>query len=96
MGTLVRSMAQFALLVIMIIIRIIMLSGGMGAIESQPDLVRKLTNILPSRHFLAFAKAVVFRGAGFTTVWPQLALMAGLGAAFFGASLAPFRRSMSL
>ncbi|MDQ7070240.1 MAG: ABC transporter permease [Rhodobacterales bacterium] len=96
MGTLARSMAQFALLVIMIIIPIIMLSGGMGAIESQPDVVRKLTNILPSRHFLAFAKAVVFRGAGIDTVWPQLALMAGLGAAFFGASLALFRRSMSL
>jgi len=96
MGTLARSMAQFALLVIMIIIPIIMLSGGMGAIESQPDLVQNLTNLLPSRHFLAFAKAVVFRGAGITTVWPQLALMAGLGAAFFGASLALFRRSMSL
>ncbi len=96
MGTLARSMAQFALLVIMVIIPIIMLSGGMGAIESQPDVVRKLTNILPSRHFLAFAKAVVFRGAGIDTVWPQLALMAGLGATFFGASLALFRRSMSL
>jgi ABC-2 type transport system permease protein len=96
MGTLARSMAQFALLVIMIIIPIIMLSGGMGAIESQPDLVQKLTNLLPSRHFLAFAKAVVFRGAGIDTVWPQLALMAGLGAAFFAASLALFRRSMSL
>ncbi len=55
MGTLARSMAQFALLVIMVIIPIIMLSGGMGAIESQPDVVRKLTNILPSRHFLSFA-----------------------------------------
>lgn len=96
MGTLARSMAQFALLVIMVIIPIIMLSGGMGAIESQPDVVRKLTNILPSRHFLSFAKAVVFRGAGIDTVWPQLALMAGLGATFFAASLALFRRSMSL
>ena len=96
MGTLARSMAQFALLVIMVIIPIIMLSGGMGAIESQPDIVQKLTNILPSRHFLAFAKSVVFRGAGITTVWPQLALMAGLGITFFAVSLALFRRSMSL
>lgn len=96
MGTLARSMAQFALLVIMVIIPIIMLSGGMGAIESQPDIVQKLTNILPSRHFLAFAKAVVFRGAGVASVWPQLLLMAGLGLGFFLASLALFRRSMSL
>lgn len=96
LGTMARSMAQFALLVIMVIIPIIMLSGGMGAIESQPDLVQRLTLALPSRHFLAFAKAVVFRGAGLGSVWVEIALMAGLGATFFLASLLLFRRSMSL
>jgi ABC-2 type transport system permease protein len=96
LGTMARSMAQFALLVIMVIIPIIMLSGGMGAIESQPDIVQRMTLALPSRHFLAFAKAVVFRGAGPDTVWFELSMMAGLGIAFFGASLALFRRSMSL
>ncbi|PWE31243.1 hypothetical protein DDZ14_13735 [Maritimibacter sp. 55A14] len=96
LGTMARSMAQFALLVIMVIIPIIMLSGGMGAIESQPDITQKMTMALPSRHFLTFAKAVVFRGAGVDTVWVQLALMGGLGLAFFAASLALFRRSMSL
>ena len=96
LGTMARSMAQFALLVIMVIIPIIMLSGGMGAIESQPDIVQRLTMVLPSRHFLAFAKAVVFRGAGASAVWFELLLMAGLGVTFFVASLALFRRSMSL
>lgn len=96
LGTLARSMAQFALLVIMVIIPIIMLSGGMGAIESQPDIVQRLTTALPSRHFLAFAKAVVFRGADVGSVWLELSLMAGLGLLFFAASLALFRRSMSL
>ena len=41
LGTVARSMAQFALLVIVVIIPVIMLSGGMGAVESQPDLVQK-------------------------------------------------------
>tara|TARA_R110000751_G_scaffold146094_10_gene250043 strand:- start:230 stop:1354 length:1125 start_codon:yes stop_codon:yes gene_type:complete len=96
LGTLARSMAQFALLVIMVIIPVIMLSGGMGAVESQPDIVQTLTLALPSRHFLTFAKAVAFRGAGIGAVWPQLFTMLGLGAAFFAASLALFRRSMAL
>lgn len=96
LGTMARSMAQFALLVIMVIIPVIMLSGGMGAVESQPEIVQRLTLALPSRHFLAFAKAVAFRGAGIETIWVELALIAGLGAAFFAASLALFRRSMSL
>lgn len=96
LGTMARSMAQFALLVIMVIIPIIMLSGGMGAIESQPDIVQRLTMALPSRHFLAFAKAVVFRDAGPSVVWVELSLMAGLGITFFVASLLLFRRSMSI
>ena len=96
LGTLARSMAQFALLVILVIIPIMMLSGGMGgAVESQPDMVQRMTWFLPSRHFLAFAKAVAFRGAGVLTVWPQLLVMIGLGAVFFTASLLLFRRSMS-
>lgn len=96
LGTLARSMAQFALLIVMTIIPIIMLSGGFSAIESQPEAVQRLTMLLPSRHFLAFAKAVAFRGAGLTAVWTQLALMVGLGAAFFAASLVLFRRSMNV
>lgn len=96
LGTLARSMAQFALLIVMTIIPIIMLSGGFSAIESQPDAVQRLTMLLPSRHFLAFAKAVAFRGAGLAAVWMQLALMIGLGAAFFAASLVLFRRSMNV
>ena len=96
LGTLARSMAQFALLIIMVIIPIIMLSGGFSAIESQPDAVQRLTFLLPSRHFLAFAKAVAFRGAGFSAVWLPVAMMIALGAGFFAASLALFRRSMSV
>lgn len=96
LGTLARGMARFALLVIMVIIPMIMLSGGMGAVESQPDLVRKLTLALLSHHFLAFAKAVAFRGAGLAAVWPQLLLMAGPGVGFFAGSLFLFRRSISL
>jgi len=96
LGTLARSLAQFALLIVMTIIPIILLSGGFSAIESQPDAVRRLTMLLPSRHFLAFAKAVAFRGAGLAAVWMQLALMISLGAAFFAASLVLFRRSMNV
>lgn len=96
LGVVARTMAQFALLVIMVIIPIIMLSGGMGAVEGQPEIVQRLTLALPSRHFLTFAKAVAFRGAGIELVWLELSLMAALGAAFFAASLALFRRSMSL
>ncbi|MDV7143147.1 ABC transporter permease [Tropicimonas sp. TH_r6] len=96
LGTVARSMAQFALLLLMSVIPMLMLSGGLTPIESQPDLVQPFTWLLPSRHFMAFAQAVVFRGAGVDIVWPELVIMAGLGATYLSGSLLLFRRSLSI
>jgi len=95
LGTMARTMAQFALLTIMAIIPIMMLSGGMSPIESQPEYVQPFTWLLPSRHFMEFAQAVVFRGAQFGAVWPVLLNMAALGAVFLTISLVIFRRSIT-
>lgn len=95
LGTVARTMAQFALLMLLVIMPMMMLSGGMTPIESQPDWLQPITLALPSRHFMAYSQAIVFRGAGLDAVWPQLAAMAALGSVFFFASLALFRRSIS-
>ncbi|MEP3666785.1 MAG: ABC transporter permease, partial [Roseibium sp.] len=71
LGTVARTMAQFSLLMMMTIIPMMMLSGGMTPIESQPQEVQYFTLLLPSRHYMAFAQSVVFRGAGLDVVWPQ-------------------------
>lgn len=95
LGVIARTMAQFALLMLLVIMPMIMLSGGMTPIESQPEWLQPFTQLLPSRQFMAFSQAIVFRGAGISTVWPELLAMIGLGAAFFGASLVMFRRSIA-
>ncbi|GMG82087.1 ABC transporter permease [Paralimibaculum aggregatum] len=95
LGTIARTMAQFSLLIMMTIIPMTMLSGGMTPIESQPEIVQPLTWLLPSRHYMAFAQAVVFRGAGFDIVWPKFLAVAGLGAVFLVSSLALFRQSIT-
>lgn len=94
LGIVARSMAQFALLMILVVMPIIMLSGGMSPIESQPDYIQPVTWLLPSRHFMEFSQAVVFRGAPLQIVWPPLVTMAGLGAVFLTVSLLIFRRSI--
>lgn len=95
LGTIARTMAQFALLLMMVIMPMIMLSGGMTPIESQPEIIQPITWFLPSRHYMAFAQAVVFRGADFSIIWPQLLIITGLGSVFFMGSLALFRRSIT-
>ncbi len=96
LGTIARTMAQFALLLLMVIIPIMMLSGGLTPIESQPEVIQPVTWLLPSRHYMAFAQAVVFRGANITIVLPEMLKILGLGSAFFIASILLFRRSISV
>lgn len=96
LGTLARSTAQFALLMLVVFVPMMMLSGGKAPVESQPGWVQDVTWFLPSRHYLSFAKDVVFRGAGADIVWPELLIIFGLGLASLVASLALFRRSLTM
>lgn len=96
LGTLARTMAQFALLMLMVIIPMMILSGGMLPVESQPEWVKLITWLLPSRHYLALVQAVAFRGADLALVWHELATIFVMGVAFLVASLLLFRRSIAM
>jgi len=95
LATAARSMAQFALLVIITVLPMMILSGGASPVESQPQWLQYVTWFLPSRHYLSFSNAILFRGAGFEIVWPQFLLVGALGAVFLGASLVIFRRAIA-
>ncbi|MDA8745138.1 ABC transporter permease [Rubripirellula amarantea] len=95
LATIARSMAQFGLLCMITIIPMMMLSGGMSPLESQPDWLQRITWFLPSRQYMSFAQSIAFRGVGFDIVWPEFVAMVGLGMAAFLGSLALFRRSVS-
>lgn len=95
LGTLARTMAQFALLLMMAIMPMMMLSGGMSPVESQPQWVQYFTWLLPSRHYVSFMQAIVYRGADFSIVWKEFMTVLVMGATFLGASLLLFRRSVA-
>ncbi len=95
LATLARSMAQFALLAILAIMAIQFLSGGETPVDGQPGWLRSLTLLLPSRHYVEAAQAVVFRGAPASAVWPSLLAIAVLGAALLAGGLTLFRRSVA-
>lgn len=95
LGMLARTMAQFALLMLMVIIPMMILSGGMLPVESQPQWVQYVTWLLPARHYLALVQAIAIRGAGFTIVWQEFATILVMGGMFLTASLLLFRRSIA-
>lgn len=95
LGTVTRTMAQFAMLVILLILALQLLSGGSTPVESQPEWLQSLTFFLPSRHYVEFSQAIIYRGAGFDIVWRSFVAVAVMGLFFFGISLLMFRCSIA-
>lgn len=96
LGTISRSMAQFALLIILVVLVLQLLSGGSTPVESQPIALQYMTFFLPSRHFVSFSQKIIYRGGGIGAVWPQFLMVAAIGLAFFFYSLVLFRKSIAV
>jgi len=96
LATVTRSMPQFALLMILVVVPLNMLSGASAPPESMPLAVQTIMLAAPTTHFVSLAQAILFRGAGIAVVWPQLLAIAVIGGAFFLVALARFRRSIAL
>jgi ABC-2 type transport system permease protein len=96
LATLARSMPQFGLLFILVVLPMIILSGGNTPLESMPEGLQRFMEVFPSTHFVRFAQAILYRGAGFEVVWPDFAAVAGIGAVFFAVALLRFRKTVTL
>ena len=88
-------MPQFGLLALPAFIILSLLSGSTTPLESMPETVQRVMQFSPSTHFVSFAQAVLYRGAGFDVVWRDCAVIATLGLLFFGVALVRFRRMVA-
>ena len=95
MATVARSMPQFGLLMIIVVLPLQMLSGGITPRESMPEIVQNIMLAAPTTHFTALAQAILYRGAGVDVVWPQLIAIMGIGTVFFVGALLRFRASLA-
>jgi ABC-2 type transport system permease protein len=94
LATFARTMPQFALLMILVLLPLQMLSGGMTPRESMPEFVQQIMLGAPTTHFVMLSQGILFRGGGLEVVWPQFLALAGIGAVLFGVALARFRRTI--
>lgn len=94
MATTVRNMPQFGMLMILILMPLQMLSGGMTPFESMPFAVRMLMSLSPTTHYTELSQAILFRGAGWETVWIPFLKLILIGLVLFFFSLIRFRKSM--
>ncbi len=95
MATLVRSMPQFGLLLMLTMLPLQMLSGGVTPRESMPVWVQHLMSLSPTTHFTELAQAILYRGGGLEVVWSSFLALALIGAALFALSLGRFRKTIA-
>ena len=95
MATVARNMPQFGMLMMLLIMPLLMLSGGSTPRESMPALVQNLMLAAPTTHFVQLGQAILFRGAGLEVVWPQFAALLLIGIALFALSLQRFRKTIA-
>jgi ABC-2 type transport system permease protein len=93
LGTVARSMPQLGLLFMLIAMPMNMLSGTNTPLESMPPWLATIMQASPSTHFVSFAQAILYRGAGFDVVWPQFLAVAAMGGVFFLIALFRFRQA---
>jgi ABC-2 type transport system permease protein len=93
LATVTRSMPQLGLLYMLIAMPMNILSGSNTPLESMPQWLATIMQASPSTHFVSFAQAILYRGAGFDVVWPQFLAVSVIGGLFFVAALFRFRRA---
>jgi len=92
LATVAGSMPQFGLLLMLVLLPLQILSGATSPRESMPQIIQDIMLAAPNTHFVILAQAVLFRGAGLATVWPQLLALVGIGGVLFALSLWRFRK----
>ena len=95
LATVARSMPQFGLLMVLIMLPLQMLSGGITPRESMPDFVRYIMLAAPTTHFVEIGQGILYRGAGLDVLWKSFLSLFSIGAILFTLSLMRFRASIS-
>ena len=95
MATLARSMPQFGMLLVLVLLPLQMLSGGTTPRESMPQFVQDIMLAAPTTHFVELGQAILYRGAGLSVVWQPFLALALIGSVLFALSLTRFRKTLS-
>jgi ABC-2 type transport system permease protein len=91
LGTIARTMPQLGLLFMLVFLPMNLLSGSNTPLESMPHWLATLMQASPSTHFVSFAQAILYRGAGIDVVWAQFIFVGVVGAVFLAIAILRFR-----
>jgi len=73
---------------------VIQLSGAIAPIESMPDLCRGISYLDPLRYYVSSLRAILLRGVGLESIWPEVLALAFFAVALFTLSASKFRKQL--
>ena len=68
-----------------------LLSGYLFPIENMPVVLQAISNIVPARWYYVIVKAVMLKGLGFSFIWKETLILAGMAVFFTALSLRNFK-----
>ena len=93
-GAVARNLQQALLLSFFTLFPLMFLSGTVVPLESMPAGMRVLSYASPVRYYMEAALGIFLKGNGFAILWPQFAVLAGMGAAIGAAAVVRLRRDL--
>jgi ABC-2 type transport system permease protein len=73
----------------------ILLSGFIFPIDNMPGILRGLSALMPARWFVVIVKNIMLKGTGFSFIWKETLIMAGMTLFFILASVKRFKIRLS-
>jgi ABC-2 type transport system permease protein len=73
----------------------LLLTGFMFPLENMPWIFRVISHILPSKYYYDIIKAVMLKGLGFSYVWKETLILAGMSVALLTIALKNFKTRLS-
>ncbi|MEG3766499.1 ABC transporter permease [Alteromonas sp. 14N.309.X.WAT.G.H12] len=94
MATIARSMPQFGLLLILVLLPLQLLSGGITPRESMPEFIQYIMLLAPNTHFVMASQGILYRAADITIIYPQLLALMVIGGVFYVIALRRFKSTV--
>src|SRR5690606_35171978 len=73
----------------------VMFSGFMFPVESMPLPLQVISNIVPAKWYSIIVKAIVIKGLGFSAIWNETLILAGITVFVLAISLKSFKIRLS-
>ncbi len=90
-----KSTQQAQLLAFFINPPLVLLSGAISPISAMPNFMQWLSYLNPLRYFVEVCRAVLLKGVGFETLWPQVLVLLSFATVLMTLSIRQFRRQLS-